>query len=471
MNLSDLDLSILKVITTNKKHAIDFVSECDNKLFATDAWNFANLISQYVKVYKEVPTLRTLTEKLVKDGIKPEYATEVWKKVEAFQYDEKEYKHDLVALKKRYADRELSQLSDKLQKAKSNGETYDVNKHLSEIQKVVFNIKGLNKTRSYERKTLKASIGEFREEYRAKQLNPEFEAGVKSGYSALDNATGGLQPGELLIIGGESNSGKSMLLMNMAIQMWMQKNTIEMTSNFSSGHNVLYFSLEMPFKPCRNRIYARLSGTPSKRIRGAELNKEESSKLTAALRFINNYPHTFEIVDIPRGATAEQIEMMYEEATAYYKPDVIVIDYLGLMDDTSSEEDDWLKLGLITGKVHELLRVHNLIGLTAVQLNRTKASSKDADERIGMSRIGRSSLVATHANIVIQIETRPNEKSYPDMKYHLIKNREGELKSGLMFKNLACGTLLDDPSKPDDKAGYEYTDVDDISEKADLLDI
>jgi replicative DNA helicase len=466
MNLSDLDLSILKTIITNKKHAIDFVSECDNKLFSTDAWNFANLITTYIKTYKDVPTLRVIIEKLTREGIKTEYATEVWKKVEAFRYDEKEYKHDLNALKRRYADKELSLLSDKLHKAKESGNQFDINKHLSDIQKVVFNIKGLEKTRSYERKTLKSSISEFREEYRAKQLNPEFETGVKTGYSALDSATGGLQPGELLIIGGESNSGKSMLLMNMAIQMWMQKNTVEMTSNFSPGYNILYFSLEMPFKPCRNRIYARLSGTPSKRIRSADLNKEESGKLTAALRFIHNYPYTFEVVDIPRGATAEQIEMMYEEATVHYKPDVVVIDYLGLMDDSSSEEDDWLKLGLITGKTHELLRVHNIIGLTAVQLNRTKASSKDSEEKIGMHRVGRSALIMTHANVAIQIETRPNEKSYPDMKWHCIKNREGELIQGKLFKNLACGTLLDDPTKEDDNAN-----IDDISERAALLDL
>lgn len=140
--------------------------------------------------------------------------------------------------------------------------------------------------------------------------------------------------------------------------------------------------------------------------------------------------------------------------------------------DDDSKDDDWLKLGKIAGKVHELARVHNTIVLSAVQLNRSKASSKDTEDRIGMHRIGRSALIMTHANIGIQIETRPNEKNYPDMYYHLIKNRDGEQGKGKLIKNLSCGTLLDDEIKVEDEdVGYDFTDVDDISEKIEFLDI
>jgi replicative DNA helicase len=469
MNINNLDLAILKVIVTNKKHALDFVAECDTKLFSMDVWNFANVVTQYIRTYKEIPTLRILTEKLAKGSAKPEYITEVWKKLENFQYDEKEYKHDLAALKKKFANRELSLLSEKLQKTRESGEAFDVSKNLSDIQKVVFNVKSLDQVRSYERKTLKESILEFRDEYNAKLSNPDFDRGIMTGYSMLDSATGGLRPGELVIIGGESNSGKSMLLMNMAVQIWMQRNAIEKERDFAKGYNILYFSLEMPFKPCRNRVYARLSGTASKSIRDAKLHKEDGKKLTSTLKFIERYPFEFEIVDIPRGATVEQIEMMFEEAAARFRPDVLVLDYLGLMED-DSDEDDWLKLGKIAGKFHELLRVHNVIGLTAVQLNRAKATSKDSEERVGMHRIGRSALIMTHANIGIQIETRPNEKNYPDMIYHLIKNREGALGKGKLIKNLGCGSLLDDPMKEENIAN-EFVDIDDISGEIEKLDI
>jgi replicative DNA helicase len=248
----------------------------------------------------------------------------------------------------------------------------------------------------------------------------------------------------------------------------MQENTIDMTDNFGPGQHVLYFSLEMPFKPCLNRVLARMSGNPSKKIRNASLTPDEAVKLKKSLKFINNYPYQFEIVDIPRGATMGSLELIYEEAKVNYDPKVIIIDYMGLMSFEGPEMDDWLKLGKISEKIHEFARVHNVTVLSAVQLNRSKG--KDAEEKIGLHRIGRSALIMQNANIAIQIETRPNEKDYPDMKYHLIKNRDGEMGGGTIIKNLSCGTLIDQKAE-EDPTTFELRDPDDISTKIDLLDI
>lgn len=267
--------------------------------------------------------------------------------------------------------------------------------------------------------------------------------------------------------------------MNMAQQMWRQGNKIEQISEFTKGYNVIYFSLEMSFKACRNRIYSCLSGVPSKVIKrpiGKDgkvyLTGQHKNKLATAAKFMKNYPYQFEIVDLPRGATAEAIESLIEESVSEYKPDIVVVDYLGIMnDDSSKDSDDWLSLGVIAGKLHELVRVHNIIGLSAVQLNRTKSSNKETEDKIGLHRIGRSSLIMHHANIGVQIETRQNEKNYPNMNCYIIKNRDGEnMVKGFLLKNLACGTLIDtkvDTSEPEP----EFYDVDDISGDIELLDI
>jgi replicative DNA helicase len=165
----------------------------------------------------------------------------------------------------------------------------------------------------------------------------------------------------------------------------------------------------------------------------------------------------------------ESLELIYEEAKAHYDPKIIVIDYLGLMDYDGADLDDWLKLGKIAEKIHEFARVHNVIVLSAVQLNRSKGG-KELEDKIGLHRIGRSALIMQNANIAVQIETRSNEKQYPDMYYHLIKNRDGELGKGKLLKNLACGTLLDDRMEEDDTEFY-MRDPDDISEKIELFDL
>jgi len=468
MSYNELDLAVLKSIITNKKHGLDFANEHDPKIFSNDVWNFANLVVGYIRTYKELPTLRVITEKLSKGNNDKliETVKNVWSQLEKTQVNDKEYKHDLEKIKKRFAEKQL--LDTKTLMSKLEVGSIDVNKVVIEMQKTVQNIKALDQVRTFERKTLKEAVPIFREEYNAKLEDPNFDSGIKCNYSYLDHVTDGLRPGELLLIGGESGAGKSMLLMNMAIQIWLNNNNIETVDNFTPGHNVLYFSLEMPFKPCLNRVLGRLSNNPTKLIRSAKLNPMEADKLKKSLRFINKYPYQFEIVDIPRGATMESLELLYEEAKVLYDPKIVVIDYLGLMDYDNGEMEDWLKLGKIAEKIHEFARVHNCTVLSAVQLNRTKGAKEE--DKIGLHRIGRSALIMQNANIALQIESRPNEKNHPDMFYHIIKNRDGELGKGRLIKNLACGTLIDDKVE-EDPTTFEMRDPDDISERIELLDV
>jgi replicative DNA helicase len=160
--------------------------------------------------------------------------------------------------------------------------------------------------------------------------------------------------------------------------------------------------------------------------------------------------------------------LLYEEAKVLYDPKIVVIDYLGLMSYSDENMEDWLRLGKISEAIHEFSRVHNLTTLSAIQLNRAKGAKEE--DKIGLHRIGRSALIMQNANIGIQIESRPNEKSHPDMFYHLIKCRDGELGRGRLLKNLACGTLIDDKVE-EDPTTFEMRDIDDISEKIELLDI
>jgi len=235
----------------------------------------------------------------------------------------------------------------------------------------------------------------------------------------------------------------SMLLNNMAIQMWIQGIDLENPLTMK-GCNVQYFSLEMPYDQCVRRTMSRLSGVSSYGLRDCQLTDEKQLKaLSKAGTFIKKFPYEFEVVDIPRGVTIKTIEERYLEAVSKgRRPDVVVIDYLGLMEvEGSLNVDDWLKLGHIAGQLHEFARAYSVIILTAVQLNRPKG--KDPSDIIGLHRIGRSSLIMHHATVGIQIETRQDEETYPDMIYHIIKNRNGERGNHLLKKDFRCATVID----------------------------
>ncbi len=65
--------------------------------------------------------------------------------------------------------------------------------------------------------------------YSAKLKNPNFGVGIKTGYGFFDFVTAGMLNGETLLIGAETNGGKSMLLSNVSYNMWMGENNIDMS--------------------------------------------------------------------------------------------------------------------------------------------------------------------------------------------------------------------------------------------------
>jgi hypothetical protein len=472
----DQDLRVLKAITSDNRLALDFVNTHDASVFLGESKHVGKAICDYIKAYKIAPTKRVLVDKYKSNNTLVGQIENLFEVLPGVDFNPNEYYYDLDKIKQNYAETKFNALKDDLRFHDKEGIDGTMNK----MEQMLQDIKRIRQAgkRVYTQKTLDEYLPEFHEEYVAKIENPLLGQGVLSGYSYLDYVTNGLQPAEMLIIGGETSSGKSMFLNNIAIQMWMQKNTISTDSNqYNGGCNILYFSLEMPYKACFKRTLARLADVPMYGLRDSKLTKAETESLNLASRFIKKFSERgpkFEIVDIPRGVNAAQVEERYLEARQKFDPrypTVIFIDYLGLMEDESADGDDWLKLGKIAGKVHEFGRAYNVPIATAVQLNRpNKSKTAEPGENIGVHRIGRSSLIMHHANIGVQIETRKDEWLRDTFLYHIIKNRDGELGKHEISKRFANAAIFDVPYVAPDRDEYGgymsgFNDEDDISDQ------
>lgn len=440
--MDNLESSILHAVTTHKRLALDFSSASNEQLFSTsEARVLGRVFSNYIKTFKDVPTKRVLLDKYSDDSDLSNLIGEFYDSIEGENYNEAEYAYDISKLKQTYGEQRLAAIKEKV-----NSATNDVTGTIKEIEKEISSIKAANGQRAYERKTIKNHTDDFRNNYLEKLKNPDLGRGILTGYSFFDYIKNGLRPADLIIIAGETGSGKSMFLNNIAIQIYMQNNRIDMTPDqFGKGYNVAYFSLEMPYEDCFRRTIARMADVPEYAIRDAKLGKAEAKGVSQACKFMKNYPYEFEIIDVPRGFSVDQLELTFEDIKADYLPDVIFIDYLGLMEDVDNDNDDWLKLGQLTGKIHEFGRVHAIPVLTAVQLNRIDPSNRKSDVKsIGLHRIGRSSLIATHATAIIQIESRQDEETHDDFIYHIIKHRGGEAnKSHSIYKNFSKCSITD----------------------------
>jgi len=412
--VDDQDLRVLKNVLEDKSLAAELFRSFDESMFIGSSKKIFKDVSDYFSTYKVPPTTRVLLENVEKDtSLYNEYSY-VFSCLENIEVNHNEFKYDLDKICNRYKEHASLTFKKSIQSLKEHDKIQEAARlYNKELEKASY------KKQSHIQKPISEHLNEFKKDYNNKFNNKDSAHGIMTQYKYLDYITNGLQPAEMVIIGGETGAGKSQLLNNLAIQLWMEDNSVNSRVDFKKGYNVLYFSLEMPYKQCFNRTVSRISELELYGIRDATLAPSEVEKLYKSCEFIEAYPYKFEIVDIPRGVTVEDIEERYLEAKSKFNPDIVVVDYLGLLEDKDATGDDWLKLGHIAGKLHELSRVYGCSMLTAVQLNRL---AKNSENRIGLHRFGRSSLIATHATLCLQIETRPDEQQFGDMVVHIIKN-------------------------------------------------
>jgi replicative DNA helicase len=200
------------------------------------------------------------------------------------------------------------------------------------------------------------------------------------------------------------------------------------------------------------------------------LTPEEEVRVQKAYSFIKKYQehgYYFDIVDVPRNLTIEEVELRYHDAMLRYRPEIVVVDYMGLMhSEALAKEQDWLKMGGIASSLHEFGRAYDCTMITAAQLTDLKRSSsggsQEESKRVGVHRWGRSSLIMHNVNLGIQIESRPNERSFPDMKIHVVKNRKGPLGEGSLIKNFANASVIDVPYDQRDLPGDVSSSIPDL---------
>ncbi len=271
---------------------------------------------------------------------------------------------------------------------------------------------------------------------------------VLRNFRCHTNATYEIPDTGLVLLAGDSGAGKSTLAMNIAINAWLGSNRIPNRGDpirefATNGANVMYFTVEMPFHPFRRRFDACASEIQLYGLRDGTLSPSEEEKYFSCLEFQEIYPKQFHITDIPRGCTVEQIEAKYLELMYEFVPELVIVDYISLMNLSGSDDSDWLNLGKLAEMLHEFCRTYNIPCITPVQLNRPKPGSGEVlpDQH----RVGRSSMLPQNCNIMLNIQTRPDEGTRSDMVINIAKMRDGETGAFTLYKRFDRMRLYNDP--------------------------
>ena len=404
-------------------------------------------IHSYYSRHKTVPSYGVLKSLLEKE----DEETEVLEHIEAQDTKLNEVGYFIDEIKERYNKYLIDNLAERASDLDQDGE--DIRDFNDSIKRVISKTERLYKNDVFSEGDVKDSVEDRINQYRYTAENPEAIMGFLSGYKELDDYTWGIKNSEMLVIGGASSSGKSLFMMNMAINAWLGGNApAEGITKAGDGKNILFISLEMSKNQLEQRVDANVSKVRHRGLMRGQLSVGEQDAWGRCLKFQEGYDKKFYILDMPRGTSMGEIEAKYENILGIFKPDAVFIDYLQLMKPTVGQSGtDWLDVGKVSEELHEFCRKKNIPVVTAAQRKaaQRKSGGKRSDD-LSLEDLGRSKMIGDNAAIVFLIANREDEQLREDIEIHIVKNRDGA-KGKISLKKVFDKSRIE--PFPDDWAG------------------
>jgi len=179
---------------------------------------------------------------------------------------------------------------------------------------------------------------------------------VLTGFAALDDRLGGLQRSDLIVLGARPSLGKTSLALNIARNAAVNQKAC-----------VALCSLEMSRDAVVQRLLASESGVDSKRVRSGQFTEQDEVKIMQASGILSEAP--IYIDDSPQLRVLD-IRSKVRRLHFEHRIDLIVIDYLQLIQGDGKAETRVQEISKITRSLKTLARELNVPVLTVSQLSR-----------------------------------------------------------------------------------------------------
>jgi len=190
---------------------------------------------------------------------------------------------------------------------------------------------------------------------------------VSTGWPQLDRLLyGGFSRGELNIFAGGSGSGKSLVMMNIALS-WLQ-----------AGLSGVYITLELSEELTSLRTDAMLTGTGTKEIR------KDIDTTTMKVRLVSKKAGQYRVKALPAQSTVNDIRSYLKEVQIQtgIRVDFVMVDYLDLVMPVSvkvNPNDQFIKDKYVAEELRNLAKELGVLLVTASQLNRSAVEEVEFD--------------------------------------------------------------------------------------------
>ena len=236
--------------------------------------------------------------------------------------------------------------------------------------------------------------------------------GLATDYYDFDDMTGGLQPGELLIIAARPSMGKTTLALNLT----------ERVANHGAG--IAFFSLEMSNQQVIQNMLCNRSQIDGSAMRKGRITdqqykrlQDEAAKLYEAPIFVDDTP----------GISITQLRAKARRLKQKHGISLICVDYLQLMTGGGRFESRQQEISAISRGLKSIARELSVPVIALSQLNRD-VENRD-DHRPRMSDLRESGAIEQDADVIILLHRddyyKPTEENAGLAQIIIAKQRNG----------------------------------------------
>jgi len=245
-----------------------------------------------------------------------------------------------------------------------------------------------------------------KEEYEFRKTNPGL-LGMATGFPTMDEATSGLQPGQLIVIVAPPKTGKSTLALQIALNAHLD------------GKVPMFMSFEMSNAEQKSRYYAMRARISHRRLMTGTLAGDEETRYFKVVEGIENMRERFWFVDSSGGQTVGAVASKVQSKN----PDIVFIDGTYLMIDEQTGESNTPQA--ITNITRSLKRLAQKINKPIV-ISTQALTWKMKKGQVTADSIGYSSSFHQDADVIFGLQ-REDENVDDTRLLRVVASRNGGL--------------------------------------------
>jgi replicative DNA helicase len=218
--------------------------------------------------------------------------------------------------------------------------------------------------------------------------DPSAVTGVPTGFSDLDEKTSGLQPGDLVVVAGRPSMGKTSFALNVGEHVALV-----------TKQPVAVFSMEMGASQLALRMIGSVGRLDQHMLRTGRLAPDDWEKLTGALGRLHEAPI---LIDETPALNAIEVRSRARRLMKQYgKLGLVIVDYLQLMQASSSGENRATEISEISRSLKALAKELKVPVMALSQLNRSL--EQRPNKRPVMSDLRESGAIEQDADVILFI--------------------------------------------------------------------